>query len=595
MPRLNQKGSPRYRFGEAGVVHLLIPLLLIGGIIVTVWLVTNGNPLKLFSRATNPPIVFKSSTGVSLPTNSSGVPQSVSATVKVELTSPLGSPVTTSSGSVSGPVATGTSFYRIAEDPTALNSASYISYTQHPTVLTYTFTNSSLGQKFLWVDFKGSDGTVDRRSAQIEIVSSNATVTVSPNIVERNGTLNVTWAGIANPNLGDYINITTADDQHGVTSHTYWINNNCTWFTPTSGTPKSSGSCTISLNNDNINEEFAGPYHLVLASGTTPGVTTVLAKSNNFNLSPVSVTVQSSYLAVKWNFPDKPYLKDALFLKNADGTNATNSGPYYLNSNCTDTTPSGVTPKNVGQCTIKIDAGFAGGKTGSYMFALYTGSTEFPSVIIARSNVFNIGIASPSPTSTPAPVACTACSADIDKSGAVDIVDYSRLVACFNKTSTQTDSSGRSCAAADINGNGVVNMEDFSCLRSKFGQRCTVSTPTPISKPDLIVTGITPLTSSVKIGTWNYYRVTVKNQSTSGSNNTSSNVYMSFTGPKGRVTSCQGSYPNVGPGKSTTAELYCIAYDPGYNTVKAIVDYSNRVSESNESNNTYTTKIYIRP
>lgn len=41
MPRLNQRG----------VIHLLLPLILIAGIIAGVYLVTQGNPLKLFSKA----------------------------------------------------------------------------------------------------------------------------------------------------------------------------------------------------------------------------------------------------------------------------------------------------------------------------------------------------------------------------------------------------------------------------------------------------------------------------------------------------------------------------------------------------------------
>ena len=41
MPKLNQKG----------IIHLLLPIILILGLIVGVYLVTSGNPLKLFSKA----------------------------------------------------------------------------------------------------------------------------------------------------------------------------------------------------------------------------------------------------------------------------------------------------------------------------------------------------------------------------------------------------------------------------------------------------------------------------------------------------------------------------------------------------------------
>lgn len=163
MPKLNQRG----------VVHFLLPLILLLGIIAGVWLITNGNPLKLFSKATNPPIVFKSSTGTVLPNNSSGVPTSVSATVKIEFTSTLGPPVGGVSSPVSGPASSTTRSYKFAENPTDLNTASYQSYVSEPTVVDYTFQNSSPGQKFIWVEFLSSDSRTDRRSGQIEIVTNS--------------------------------------------------------------------------------------------------------------------------------------------------------------------------------------------------------------------------------------------------------------------------------------------------------------------------------------------------------------------------------------------------------------------------------------
>lgn len=87
-------------------------------------------------------------------------------------------PVVPSPSSVSGPVSEGTVAYRIAETPTALDVATYTNYTQHPTVLTYTF--NGLGQKFIWVDFKGSNGTVERKSAQIEIVAPCTSCPITP-------------------------------------------------------------------------------------------------------------------------------------------------------------------------------------------------------------------------------------------------------------------------------------------------------------------------------------------------------------------------------------------------------------------------------
>lgn len=53
MPKLSQRG----------VVHLLVPILLILGIITAVYLVTNGSPLKLFSKASSEKIEWVSSSG----------------------------------------------------------------------------------------------------------------------------------------------------------------------------------------------------------------------------------------------------------------------------------------------------------------------------------------------------------------------------------------------------------------------------------------------------------------------------------------------------------------------------------------------------
>lgn len=158
MPKLDQRG----------IINLLIPLILVLGIIVGVWLITNGNPLKIFSHASNSPIVFKSSTGQALSIDSSGVPQSSSPSVKIEFTSTLGGPAGISSP-VSGPTQSTTKYVRYAEDPTSLNSATYQVYTKEPIVVDYTF--SSAGSKFIWADFVSTDGRTDRKSGQINIIS----------------------------------------------------------------------------------------------------------------------------------------------------------------------------------------------------------------------------------------------------------------------------------------------------------------------------------------------------------------------------------------------------------------------------------------
>ncbi len=73
---------------------------------------------------------------------------------------------------------------------------------------------------------------------------------------------------------------------------------------------------------------------------------------------------------------------------------------------------------------------------------------------------------------------CNACAADINKSGGVDIVDFSYLLLCFNKPATAIVNN-KPCAPADINGDGTVNQADFTCLKSQFGKKCTQPNPTP--------------------------------------------------------------------------------------------------------------------
>lgn len=115
--------------------------------------------------------------------------------------------------------------------------------------------------------------------------SSLATVTVSPTTVATNGTVTVTWSGIPNPHLKDYMNILLSDESLGGGAHTFWINNNCTWFTPDTGTPKASESCSINLTQESLQ---AGTYRMVLYSGTTPGVTIQLGSSNIFTVTPAA-------------------------------------------------------------------------------------------------------------------------------------------------------------------------------------------------------------------------------------------------------------------------------------------------------------------
>ena len=106
-------------------------------------------------------------------------------------------------------------------------------------------------------------------------------------------------------------------------------------------------------------------------------------------------------------------------------------------------------------------------------------------------------ISPPTSTPTPTPFVCTACAADIDKSGRVDDMDYQRFIACLGKKSTEKDWYGRSCAPSDIDKNGIVGTADYNCLIQKFYQTCssTFLTPTPFIFPT--PTNITPFPTKV--------------------------------------------------------------------------------------------------
>lgn len=85
MPKLNQKGA---------VVQILMLLILIGGAAAGLYLLKTGN-LKIFSKASNPPVVFKSLDGKVLPLNKQGIPYTIESKVQIELTSTVALPEST--------------------------------------------------------------------------------------------------------------------------------------------------------------------------------------------------------------------------------------------------------------------------------------------------------------------------------------------------------------------------------------------------------------------------------------------------------------------------------------------------------------------
>lgn len=155
---------------QKGVIHFLPLLLLAIGLIAGVYVMTSRSPLKIFPKAGGAPILFKSTDGTPLSLNSQGVAQASSPTVDVELSSPLGLP---GSGTVS---------YRSAFNPADLQKTEFTSYSEVPTTITVEFPNRP-GIQFYWVEFKGANGKIDRRSAKIEVVKVTSIPTPQPTCI----------------------------------------------------------------------------------------------------------------------------------------------------------------------------------------------------------------------------------------------------------------------------------------------------------------------------------------------------------------------------------------------------------------------------
>lgn len=78
--------------------------------------------------------------------------------------------------STPGPITT--SFYRIAESSTDLYKTPNVVYTSDPTVVSYTFLNTSAGKKFIWARFIGSDNSIkDVGPFEIDLVTTTLDLT----------------------------------------------------------------------------------------------------------------------------------------------------------------------------------------------------------------------------------------------------------------------------------------------------------------------------------------------------------------------------------------------------------------------------------
>lgn len=153
-----------FKLNQRGAAHLLVPLILLVGLIAGVYLVTSGNPLKLFSKAANPPIVFRDDSGMILPLNN-GVYQASYPRVLAEVTSTLGPPV-----SLSSPVGQGTVSFRAGFSPAEVHATAFSPYTIEPTRYIVRLKDTKDVQ-YYWVEFKRADGKLDRRVAKIRLGS----------------------------------------------------------------------------------------------------------------------------------------------------------------------------------------------------------------------------------------------------------------------------------------------------------------------------------------------------------------------------------------------------------------------------------------
>lgn len=176
MPNLNQKG----------VAHLFLLVILVAGLIAGVILVQSKGLLSLRSKASssvNPYVSFPD-----LSVSKDGVPYASSSTIKVQLTSPIGSGkpcsdinpvlgVKTAANNSTSKSATGnqvnkTSKYKPSAAPQESSPASqerctigyrigeynnfttgYDNYSSLPTTASYTFKDKTLGRKYLFVQF----------------------------------------------------------------------------------------------------------------------------------------------------------------------------------------------------------------------------------------------------------------------------------------------------------------------------------------------------------------------------------------------------------------------------------------------------------
>lgn len=176
---------------QKGIAHIFLLLVILVGIGVGIFLVQNPQILK--SRAGGGAILLLDGKGVSLPVNKDNLQYTTSPNIQIEFYTTLGAPVAPT-GPVSSPVNTGflgrifnggagtsgpistspTVSFRYAEDPVRLESSPFQPYTKLPMKVSYSLISETLGDKFMYVEFRDSTGKVDRQSKKFLLTSSTS-------------------------------------------------------------------------------------------------------------------------------------------------------------------------------------------------------------------------------------------------------------------------------------------------------------------------------------------------------------------------------------------------------------------------------------
>ncbi|MBI2337580.1 hypothetical protein HYU95_00175, partial [Candidatus Daviesbacteria bacterium] len=83
----------------------------------------------------------------------------------------------TPSPTLAGSTLGSTVSFRIAENPTDLNNAPWKDYTSHPVTVDFEFKDKNPGEKFVWVEFKGSDGRIISKNTKIKLLGDGPKIT----------------------------------------------------------------------------------------------------------------------------------------------------------------------------------------------------------------------------------------------------------------------------------------------------------------------------------------------------------------------------------------------------------------------------------